>query len=358
MFLNTNFLSLKKTYIIFFLAVLFIISTNTDAYSSNFKVSNVEIKVPFNSNFQKKKIIDKAIKLAFQKLLSMTISSDEMNKISSFNVDEIRNLIDSFNIKNERFKNNIYNATFEVNFNKQNTFLFIEKKNIFPSTPNVKKIIFLPILVNSSSQSLNIFNQNPFYTDWNLNKKNYHLIDYILPPEDIEIVEILNKNINILEEYNFNKIINKYNTDEYIICLIYREKNNFKIFSKIKFNNKFKIKSEIFLNENTLSPKNLEKLIDKIKLIFEDEWKQVNKINRSVKLPINLTMSSSEYKKNIKFEKFLSSVDQVSKYSINSFNNINVNYKIIFNGSPKQFLNIAEKNNFLIDTDESIWKVK
>ena len=34
-------------------------------------------------------------------------------------------------------------------FNKQNTFLFIEK-NIFPSI-QIKKIIILPILVNTSS---------------------------------------------------------------------------------------------------------------------------------------------------------------------------------------------------------------
>ena len=36
----------------------------------------------------------------------------------------------------------------------------------------------------------------------------------------------------------------------------------------------------------------------------------------------------------------------------------NVNYKIIFNGSPKKFLSIAEKNNFIIDTEKQIWKVK
>ena len=60
--------------------------------------------------------------------------------------------------------------------------------------------------------------------------------------------------------------------------------------------------------------KNLENLINKIKLIYEDEWKKINKINRSVKLPINLSISSSNYKKNEEFENFLSSTDLVSKY--------------------------------------------
>ena len=158
----------------------------------------------------------------------MSISSNEKNKISSFKVNEIRNLIDSFNIKNEKFINDTYNATFEVNFNKQNTFLFIEKRNIFPSAPIVRNIIVLPILVDIKSQSLSIFNQNPFFTHWNSGVKNYHLINYILPAEDIDVVKILNDNINNLEDYDFSQITKSYNTNDYIICLIYKEKDTFK----------------------------------------------------------------------------------------------------------------------------------
>ena len=134
MFLNKNLNCLKKTYIFFFLTVLFIIITISNLHSSNFKVSDIKVTEPFNPNFKKERVIDKAILVAFKKLLSMTISSDEMHKISKFNVDEIKNLIDSFNIKNEEFVNNTYNATFEINFNKQNTFLFIEKKKYISVT--------------------------------------------------------------------------------------------------------------------------------------------------------------------------------------------------------------------------------
>ena len=141
MFLNKNLNCLKKSYIFFFLIVLFINITISKAHSSNFKVGGVKVTEPFDQNFKKERVIDKAILIAFKKLLSMTVPSDEMYKIPNFNVEEIRNLIDSFNIKDEEFINNSYNAVFEINFNKQNSFLFIEKKNIFPSLPNKKKII-------------------------------------------------------------------------------------------------------------------------------------------------------------------------------------------------------------------------
>ena len=56
------------------------------------------------------------------------------------------------------------------------------------------------------------------------------------------LVKVLNDNIKNLEDYDFSQIIQNYNINEYIICLIYKEEENLKVFSKIKFNNKFKNK--------------------------------------------------------------------------------------------------------------------
>ena len=358
MFLNTNFLFLRKSYIIFFLVLLFIILNTSKVYSSIFKVSDIKITEPFNIDFKKQEVINKAIILAFKKLLSMTIPTNEMYKISSFSVEEIKNLIDSFTIKDEKFINDKYNATFDINFNKQNTFLYVEKKNIYPSIPKMKKIFLFPIFIDQLSQTVNVFNQNPFYTEWNKKINDYHLLNYILPSEDIDTVKILNDNFNNLEVFDFSQITKNYDSNEYIICLIYTNQENFKVFSKIKLNEKLKIKSSIFPKKNISSSKILQKFINDIKLTYEDEWKKINQINRSVKLPINLSISSKNFKKNQEFKKFLSSTDLVSNYVIKSFNNTYINYKIIFNGSPKQFLNIVKNQNFLIDTNEQIWVIK
>ena len=132
MFQNSNFFFLRKFYIFFFLLLLFIVLNNSKVHSSIFKVSDIQITEPFNADFKKQKVINKAIILAFRKLLSMTISTNEMYKISGFSVEEIKNLIDSFTIKDEKFINDKYYATFEINFNKQNTFLYVEKKKYIP----------------------------------------------------------------------------------------------------------------------------------------------------------------------------------------------------------------------------------
>ena len=358
MYLKKIIFSLKKTYIFFFITVLFLNFATLDIKASIFKVNDIEITEPFESKFNKYLVIDKAFVEAFNQLSKMIVLSDQTKKIKNIKISEIKNLIDSFNIKNEKFIQNSYSANFEVNFNKQNTLLFFEKKNIFPSIPRKKNILIFPIFIDLDLQTVNLYNQNPFFKDWVLNKRNYHLLNYILPNEDIDVISELNKNINNLEDFNYENIVKKYNSNEYIITLIYKENKNIKIFSKIKINNNIKIHSYRVESIDISKLDNLNDLINEIKNIYEDNWKLNNQINRSVKLPINISIISDDYKKNIKFESFLKSNELIAEFFIKDFDNQKVNYKVIFNGSPKQFLKIIKNNGIDINTSKQIWEIK
>lgn len=357
MYLKKIIFSLKKTYIFFFITLLFLNFTTSDVKASIFKVDDIEISEPFELKFNRYTVIDKAFVEAFDQLSKMIVLSDQEKKLKNTKISEIKNLIDSFNIKNEKFIQNSYSANFEVNFNKQNTLLFFEKKNIFPSIPRKKNILILPIFIDLDLQTVNLFNQNPFFKEWVLNKKNYHLLNYILPNEDIDVISELNKNINNLEDYNYEDIIKKYNFNEYIITLIYKENNNIKVFSKIKINNNTKIHSYRVEGIDISKLDNLYDLINEIKNIYEDNWKLNNQINRSVKLPINISIISDNYDKNMKFENFLKYNELVAEFFIKDFDNQKVNYKIIFNGSPKQFLKIINNNGININTSKQIWEI-
>ena len=171
MYLKKNFFSLRKTYIFFFVTVLFLNFTTLNTKSSIFKVEDIEISEPFELNFKKETVIDKAFMEAFTQLSKMIVLSNQSKKLNNTKISEIKNLIDSFNIKNEKFIQNSYIANFEVNFNKQNTLLFFEKKNIFPSIPRKKNILIFPIFIDLDLQTVNLFNQNPFFNEWILKKK-------------------------------------------------------------------------------------------------------------------------------------------------------------------------------------------
>ena len=357
MHLNISFLFLKRAYIIFFSTVLFFNFSSTELKSSIFSVNDIEITEPFELNFKKEKVVNKAFIEAFKRLMKMTVISSEETKLSRIKNNEIKNLIDSFKIKDERFIKNYYSAKFDVNFNKQNTLLFFEKKNIFPSLPKKKSIFILPILIDTINTTVNLFNQNPFFFNW-LNGTNKHfLLDYILPTEDIDIINTLNQNIENLENYNYSNIINKYNVKDFIVCLIFQDNDKIKVLSKITINNNEKIQNNIYNNINLDNENELTSLIISIKNNYEDNWKKINQINRSVKLPLNISVDANDYQKNKLFKEFLNNTEFVSNFFIKDFNNKKINYRIIFNGSPARFLDLCNKNNILIDTTNQIWQL-
>ena len=59
------------------------------------------------------------------------------------------------------------------------------------------------------------------------------MLEYILPNEDVEDYLSIKNNLKNIESYDFNEIIKKYNTNNYIIMIILKRNNYVKVFSKI-----------------------------------------------------------------------------------------------------------------------------
>ena len=349
----------QKIYIIIITSLLFL---NTifilKLHAVSFKVSKVEISENFDLNFTKEKVFDKAFKVAFDELLSMVTTSIDKKKINNTNLLTIKSLIDSFNVSDEKFINNKYHAKFNVNFNKKNTLKFFEKNNIFPSMPKKLDILLIPILINTNKNKLIIYNENPIYKNWNNNFKNFHLLNYILLNEDIENRHILNQNLNAIEDFDFKDIINKYDLNNYIINIIYKDLNKIKVLSKIKLNNNYKIINQSFSSIDLNEQASLNALIANLKTAYEDSWKKINRINTSIKLPITVFLSSKDHIKIQSFEKLINNLDLVSDFYILYFNNKNIFYKIIYNGSPNKFFKDIENHGLLITKNEQNWKIE
>ena len=350
---------LKKIYIYFISYFLFIIIFSTTFLQANtFKVSDITISEPFVLNFNKTKAIDKGFRSAFLNLMSMITTSGDRDKIKNTSLKEIKGMIDSFTISDERFIDDDYFAKFEVTFNKKNTLFFLEKKNIFPSIPLKNKVLLVPILVDLESENIHLFTENIFYQQWNKKIRNYHLLDYLLPSEDLEDLTIIQKNYKSIEDYDFQDLIKKYDLEDYIITIIFKNKNELKVLSKINLNNSLKINNQIFKKTNLNNEKNFQIILEKLKTTYENSWKKNNQINTSIKLPLTIVVDSKKYDKIQDFEKTLDSLDLISNFYILKFDNMNTFFKIIYNGSPKTFLNDMKKNNIDIVVENNIWVIK
>ena len=350
-------LKLLRLYIFFISIVLFIIIFSTSIlYANAFKISDIEISSPFELDFNKNRVIDKGFKDSFNNLLSMITTSGDRDKIKNASFEEIKGMIDSFTISNEKFINNEYFAKLETTFNKKKILSFLEKRNVFPSTPIRNKVLLIPILVNIEDNKIYLFTDNIFYQKWNNNKKNYHLLDYLLPSEDIEDLRIIQLNLNSIENYDFTYLITKYDIQDYIVSIIFKDKNELRVFSKINLNNSLKIDNQKF-EKFDLNNVNFEIILKKLKNTYENYWKKNNEINTSIKLPLTIAVDSGAYEKIKELEKILKRSDLISKFHISKFDSKYTFYKVIYNGSPKTFLNYFDDNVLDISMKNNVWTV-
>ena len=354
-----NLLRLEKVYIIFSLYLIFIIFFSTTFLHANaFKVSDIEISSPFELNFNKNRVIDKGFQTSFLNLLTMITTSGDNNKIKNISIKEIKSMVDSFTISDEKFVNNEYFAKLETTFNKKKIMFFLEKKNVFPSTPLRNKVILVPILVDREKDNIYLFNDNIFYERWNDEIKNYHLLEYLLPSEDLEDLIKIQEMSSSVESYDFLNLIKKYEIKDYIVSIIYKDKNEFKILSKINLNNSLKINNQKYTNINLNNEKDFQAILENLKNVYEDYWKKNNEINTSIKLPLTISINSRNHKEIIKLERIFNSIDLISDFYILKFDSKITQYRIIYNGSPKTFLKNMSKNNFDLILENNTWVIK
>ena len=354
-----KFYKLIKVYIYFILFSLLIVFFSTTYSNANeFKVSDIEISSPFELNFEKNSVIDKGFKISFSDLLSMITTSDDRKKIRNVPIKELKGMIDSFTISDEKFINNEYFANLETTFNKKKILKFLENENIFPSIPRRNKVLFLPILVETKDNNIYLFNNNIFYNKWNEKKNSYDLLDYLLPSEDIEDLIELQKISKDIEAYDFSNLINKYDIEDSIILIIYKESNNIRTLSKINLNDNLKLQNKNYYKVDIVNEYDFFNIVKSLKQLYENEWKKNNEINTSIKLPITISIDSKKNKKIIELERALDSIDLVSDFNILNFNNESVQYRIIYNGTPNVFLNDMRKKNFELEMTNNIWTLK
>ena len=332
-------------------------STNT-AYAKTFVVSKIEVEEKYNLNFNKLKVIEKGFKKAFYDLSKTILQEKDVNNITGTSIEDIKKLVDNFSILDEKFINQKYKSSIEVEFNRKKLIKFLNSKNIILSLPKRIDVFFLPILVDLESNSFNYLNENVFVKNWENIKENFFQINYVLPNEDMEDYLIIRNNFKNIENYNFKEILKKYDSENYIIMIVFKKKNNFKFYSKINFDDKFLVLNENFENKNIQDQLDLKSMILNIKNRYEDNWKSINKMNPSASVAIRLSVKSSNIKKSLKLENALTNLDFVNNFKIEKFDNNNVIYKIYYSSSPKRFLKDILSYDINIDTTSANWRVR
>ena len=347
---------LKNLYIFFFfLALLNIFFSTENSNAKTFLISEIEISAPFNDSFDKNEIINESFVKAYTQLILLTAQSIDVKKLTNIPIKQIKGLVETFSIREEKFIDEVYYLTLDVSFDKKNFFDLLESKNIFPSLLIKKSLMFIPIIVDEDTNQILLFSENQLFKFWNSKKQKYHLLNYILPNEDIEDFNLIKRNIKNLENYDFNSITKKYNFDDYIIMIIFKNNQGIRVLNKIVFNKNKNIKNFKFKNLNLNNLNHLDKFIKNQKLVFEDYWKLKNQINTSIKLNLTISVNNSNNVKINQLEEHLSNIELIYNFNIFKFDNKKNVYKIIFNGTREKFLEIMRNKNYTFQIKNKVW---
>ena len=355
---NIKFVNFKKLYIYFcFLALLNIFFSTENTYAKTFSINDIKISTPFEINFNKNEIIDKGFTKAFEQLILSIVQTKDQKKLKNTSLSLIKEMIETFSIEEEKFIDEIYYLSLNVSFNKKEIFSLLEGKNIFPSLPITKNVFFIPIIVDENKDEILMFSESNLFNKWNSNTEKYHLLNYVLPTEDLEDFNLIKRNSKNLENYDFKEIIQKYNLEDYIITIIFINDDETRVLNKISFNEIIDLKNLSLKNVSLKSDIEIKEFIKSLKASFENYWKAKNEINTSIKLPLSISINNNNSKIS-EFEEILTNIDLVYDFHIFKFDNKNSIYKIIFNGSPDYFLKIMNNKNYQFDTQNQVWILK
>jgi len=355
---NKNY-HLKFLYIFFiFLSLIIFFFSTVNSEGKAFDINNIDISRPFEIDFNKDDVIDEGFNKAFFELISLITKSQDKKKISKIKLNEIKGMVETFSIKEEKFVNETYYVNLGVSFNRKKILNYLNEKNIFPSIPLKKKIFFMPIIIDENRSELLIFSNNKFFSKWKDLNESFFLLDYILPTEDLEDLNLIKSKYELVENYNFEEIISKYSLEDSIIALIFKNEKEVRILSKINIQKNIILKNQTFLDIDINDNSQIEKIIFELKVNYEDHWKNLNQINTSIKLPLNIKINNSDNSEILNFEKILRETDLIYDFFIQKFDKNYTYYQIVFNGTPDIFLKTMKNQNYTFDTQNKIWLLK
>ena len=290
---------------------------------------------------------DKAIKKGFSQLISKILLTEDTNKLSDLNFESIKKLVTYYkidNIKKEEESNKEL-VSFSVMFDKDKIHNLFFKRGVLYSEILDKELFILPLFVQSGE--VNIFNNNYFYDNWNKNG-NENLIEFILPIENIEVIENINRNKNNLIDVNLNDVFKEYSKKNLALVIIQNSKIHNKVYIKAKIQGKnisksFNYKQKDFSNEN---------VVKEIKNELINLIKSQNLIDIGAPSFLNVKLDLNKKNNLVELNSRIKNIESVENVFVQEFNKDLMNLRIKYLGKLEKLISQLKRENinlFLIN---------
>ena len=110
---------LKECILIFITGIIFLFIPFTKSFGEEnvFTIHNVKVKGAINVNFSREKYLDRAFSNSFEMLMNKILLTRDLKKVENIKLNQIVNLISSFQILEESYSGDIYKSSIKVFYN-------------------------------------------------------------------------------------------------------------------------------------------------------------------------------------------------------------------------------------------------
>ena len=346
---------MKSYKLILIILVVFLKTGNVLSDTNIFDVNNIEVEKKGKSTNDA--LANQAIKKAFNNLIDKILLKSDREKVKELKFSEIKELVTYYQVINKIDDfNNESKVIYNILFDKDKIHDLFYKRQILYSEISNKELFVLPIL--KIKDQIFIYNKNYFYNNWN-NTDEKELIEFILPLENIEIIENINSNKKNLINLELRKIFKEYLGKNLALILI-EDKNSKeeKIYFKIKILEK-KIVKNISIKRSGLEQEEFyKKIIIEVKKEITNLIKAQNLIDIRTPSFLNVQFRVNSQNSLAELNSRLKKIDSVENIYIKKFNNKSVFLKIKYLGKIEKIIQQMEKQKIILKLVNNEWSIK
>lgn len=339
---------------LFIILVIFFKTGNVLSENNLFNVNNIEVINKTSKGY--KETADQAIKKGFKELIGRILLKQDIKKLSNLNFSEIKELVSYYQISEDNNNIEINKINYNILFDKDKLHNLFYKREISYSDISNKELYLLPILKKNNQYF--IYNQNYFYEKWN-EVSTTDLIEFILPIENIEIIQKINKNKNNLLDLDLVNLFLEYpNKNLAFILIENNNRNEIKIFLKTRISKKIINKNISLKKENLSNEKFNEKVITEIKDQIINIVKSQNLVDISTPSFLNTKFFFSKKNNLIDLNNRLKKIDLIENVYVQELNNEYVFLKIKYLGKLDKITQKFEEQMIALKFKKNEWNLK
>jgi len=309
-----------KIFKLVIIIITFILIKTETSYASNSLIDVDKLELKISDDLGDGEILERTYLKSFNKLIAkIVLSKDYPLAQSEATQDVIKDMVFSYKLKDSRSNDNINDQRdyVEVNYkyDKLKVYNFLRKLNISFSSASEIEVSIFPVLVINNN--LNIFN-NFFYKNWlDQNENQSELVTYLLPAEDLDIIDFFKKNSDSYNQINLNDpILNRESKN--IVLIFFEEKNDvLSIYLKSKILNDNKVQNLRFNLSSSKKSLDYNFIINVLKKNISDTWKLKNLVDLNIPLNLKLNLEIDNLSESAEVFDKIKLIEIIEDYKIN-----------------------------------------